>query len=139
MNRAAGLALLALLAAASAGAQEISNLESGRPVTMEDATPLAPGTLSFSADYAYARRLDNVDYAGPAFSLSGGILTGLELCAETRLLTNPRLNASRGIGSGDLDIHLLGAVRQESALAPGIAVRADTFLPTGFASHGTNL
>jgi hypothetical protein len=139
VNRICALALVAVLGAASAGAQEISNLESGRPVTMEDATPLAPGSLSFSADYAYARRLDNVDYAGPAFSLAGGVVAGLELGAETRLLTNPRLNASRGIGSGDLDIHLLGAVRTESGGAPALAVRVDTFLPTGFASHGTNL
>ena len=139
MSRIRALALLAVLGAVPAGAQEISNLESGRPVTMEDATPLAPGSLSFSADYGYARRLDNVDYAGPAFSLAGGVFAGLELGAETRLLTNPRLNARRGIGSGDLDIHLLGAVRQESGGAPALAVRVDTFLPTGFASHGTNL
>ena len=139
MSRFSPLALAGLLAAAPAGAQQISNLESGRPVTMDDATPLAPGSLSFSADYAYARRLDNVDYAGPAFSLVGGVVPGLELGAETRLLTNPRLNASRGIGSGDLDVHLLGAVRKESAGAPGLAVRVDAFLPTGFASHGTNL
>ena len=132
-------AILLLFAATSAAAQQISNLESGRPVTMEDATPLAVGTLSFSADYAYARRLDNVDYAGPAFSLAGGIFPGLELGAETRLLTNPRLNASRGIGSGGLDIHILGAVHKESPGAPAFAVRVSTFLPTGFASHGTNL
>lgn len=132
-------ALLLILGASSAAAQQISNLESPRPVTMEDATPLAPGTLSFSADYAYARRLDNVDYAGPAFSLAGGIFPGVELGAETRLLTNPRLNASRGIGSGDLDIHLLGAIHRESAGAPALALRVDTILPTGVASHGTNV
>lgn len=139
MNRFSALPFLALLGAGSAGAQQISNLESGRPVTMEDAAPIAPGTLSFSADYGYARRLDNVDYAGPAFSLAGGVLTGVELGAETRLLTNPRLNASRGIGSGDLDVHLLAAIRKENGGAPALGVRVDTFLPTGFASHGTNV
>jgi hypothetical protein len=132
-------AILLILGASSAAAQQISNLESGRPVAMEDATALAPGTLSFSADYGYARRLDNVDYAGPAFSLAGGVVPGVELGAETRLLTNPHLNASRGIGSGDLDIHLLGAIHRESAGAPALAVRFDTFLPTGVTSHGTNV
>ena len=128
-----------VLAAAPAAAQQISNLESGRPVTMEDAVPLDAGTYSFSADYAYARRLDNVDYAGPAFALVGGVLPGVEIGADTRLLTNPRLNARRGIGSGDLDVHALASVHAESAAAPAIGVRADAFLPTGFASHGTNV
>jgi hypothetical protein len=63
----------------------------------------------------------------------------VELGAETRLLTNPHLNASRGIGSGDLDIHLLGTIHRESAGAPALAVRVDTFLPTGVTSHGTNV
>ena len=136
MKRA--IALL-VFAAAPAAAQQISNLESGRPVTMEDAVPLDAGTYSFSADYAYARRLDNVDYAGPAFALVGGVLPGLEIGAETRLLTNPRRNARRGIGSGDLDVHALATVRAESAAAPAIAVRADAYLATGFATHGTNV
>lgn len=128
-----------LLVAAPATAQEISNLESGRPVTMEDANPLDAGTYSFSADYAYARRVDNVDYAGPAFALVAGVAPRLEIGAETRLLTNPRLNARRGIGSGDLDVHALANVHAESADAPAIGLRVDAFLPTGFASHGTNI
>jgi hypothetical protein len=119
--------------------QEISNLESARPVTMEDAVPIEIGSYSASADYAYARRVDRVDYAGPAFAVAGGILPGVELGAESRLLTNPRLNARRGIGSGDLDVHLLGALHRESAWAPALALRADAVLATGFASHGTNL
>jgi hypothetical protein len=133
-----GAFVLVALAAAQAGAQEISNLESGRPVVMEDATPIATGRFSASADYAYARRLDNVDYAGPAFSLVAGVAHGFEFGAESRLLTNPRLNARRGIGSGDLDVHGLGQIVRESEKSPAIAVRGDVFLGTGFASHGTN-
>ena len=130
---------LVLLAASAASAQQISNLESARPVTMEDATPLPPGTYSLSADYGYARRLDRVDYAGPAFSLVGGLVPGIELGAESRLLTNPNLNARRGIGSGDLDVHVLAGIRKESAGGPALAFRADAILGTGFASHGTNI
>ena len=131
--------LISLLAAAPLSAQEISNLESARPVTMEDAVPIEVGAYSASADYAYARRVDRVDYAGPAFSVVGGVLPGVELGAESRLLTNPRLNARRGIGSGDLDVHVLGALHRESASAPALAARIDAILATGFASHGTNL
>jgi hypothetical protein len=134
-----------LVTAAAAGfglpaaAQEISNLEAARPVAMEDAAPLEKGTWSASADYAYARRLDNVDYAGPALSLAAGVLRGLEIGADTRLLTNPTMNASRGIGSGDLDVHTLAAFNRESADGPALAFRADALLATGFASHGTNV
>lgn len=135
-------ALLAMAAAALAGGiargQSISNLEAGRPVTVEDSVPIARGAFSASADYAYARRLDDVEYAGPLFALVYGAYQNLELGAESRLLTNPRLNARRGIGSGDLDLHALGAVSTETATRPSIGLRADVILPTGVASHGTN-
>jgi hypothetical protein len=140
IRRARLAALTAALAAAAAAwaplpaeGQEISNLEAARPISLEDATPIERGTWSMSADYAYARRLDRVD------SLMAGPFSGLEIGAETRLLTNPRLNARRGIGSGDLDFHVLGALARESAGGPALAVRGDAFLATGFASHGTNV
>jgi len=128
-----------LAPAAPEGAQEISNLEGGRPITIEDSKPLSPGVYSGSFDYAYAVRLDHVDYAGPALSLVYGLPPSLEIGAETRLLTNPRLNAKRGIGSGDLDVHLLAGLVSETGACPGIGVRLDAILATGFASHGTNL
>ncbi|MGH9442794.1 MAG: hypothetical protein ACRD16_11030 [Thermoanaerobaculia bacterium] len=133
------LALLAVAMAPGAGlAQEISNLEAGRPVTLEDPVPVSPGSYSGSFDYAYAVRYDHVDYAGPGFSLVYGFAPGFEIGGETRLLTNPRLNSRRGIGSGDLDLHVLGEVVGESEGRPGIALRLDALLATGFASHGTN-
>jgi hypothetical protein len=139
LGPAALAAALTAIAALPAAGQEISNLEAARPISIEDATPIDRGTWSLSADYAYARRLDNVDYAGPAISLMTAPVSGVEIGAETRLLTNPRLNARRGIGSGDLDVHVLGAVRRETDGGPALAVRGDAFLATGFASHGTNV
>lgn len=130
--------LLAVLSAAGARAQEVSNLEGGRPITIEDSVPISPGTYSGSFDYAYAVRLDRVDYAGPALALVYGFAPNFEIGGETRLLTNPRLNARRGIGSGDLDLHVLAQVATETAGRPGIGVRFDALLATGFASHGTN-
>lgn len=124
--------------ATSVRGQEISNLEAGRPITIEDPIPVQPGTFSASSDYAYARRLDNVDYAGPALALVYGFAPGFELGAETRLLTNPRLNARRGIGSGDLDVHILGQIASETGGRPAIGLRFDALLATGFASHGTD-
>ncbi len=136
--RRAWILAAALLAAGLARGQAISNLEAGRPVTIEDATPVALGAFSASADYAYARRLDGVQYSGPLFSLVYGAYRNLEIGAESRLLTNPRLNASRGIGSGDLDVHALGTLVAETADRPSVGLRADILLPTGFASHGTD-
>jgi hypothetical protein len=124
--------------AASARGQEVSNLEAGRPITIEDPVPVSAGTYSGSFDYAYAVRLDRVDYAGPALALVYGFAPGFELGGETRLLTNPRLNSRRGIGSGDLDLHLLAEVASEAGRRPGIGFRLDALLATGFASHGTN-
>ncbi len=135
------LALAMLAAAAFPGrvfAQEVSNLEAGRPITIEDPVPVSPGTYTGSFDYAYAVRYDRVDYAGPGFSLVYGFARGFELGGETRLLTNPRLNSRRGIGSGDLDLHVLGEVASETGQRPGIGLRLDAVLATGFASHGTN-
>lgn len=131
--------LLLLLLGSPAFAQEISNGEAGRPISVEDAFPVSPGSYSGSFDYAFAWRRDGVEYSGPAVSILYGALPGLEVGAETRVLTSPRRNASRGIGSGDLDIHLLGQAVSEARGAPAVALRFDMFLPTGFASHGLNL
>jgi hypothetical protein len=128
----------ALSLASDARAQDISNLEGGRPITIEDPVPVSPGTYSGSFDYAYAVRLDRVDYAGPALALIYGFAPNFEIGGETRLLTNPRLNARRGIGSGDLDLHLLASLAPETGARPGIGLRFDAILATGFASHGTN-
>ena len=139
MRSRLSLVLIAAAAcAASARGQEISNLEAGRPITIEDPVPVSAGSYSGSFDYAYAVRLDRVDYAGPALALVYGFAPGFELGGETRLLTNPRLNARRGIGSGDLDVHLLAQVAPEAGDRPGIGLRLDAVLATGFASHGTN-
>ena len=132
-------ALLVGLVSARGLAQEISNGEAGRPITLEDASAISAGTYSGSFDYAFAWRRDGVEYSGPAVSILYGAYPGFEIGVETRVLTSPRENASRGIGSGDLDLHLLGSVVSESRGAPALALRFDMFLPTGFASHGLNL
>jgi hypothetical protein len=136
--RRAALLVFCLLAAPLL-AQEISNGEAGRPITLEDAFPVAVGSYSGSFDYAFAWRRDSVEYSGPALAILYGAYRGLEAGAETRVLTSPRRNASRGIGSGDLDVHLLGSIVSESPRFPAIALRFDMFLPTGFASHGLNI
>lgn len=122
-----------------AGAQEISNLEAGRPVTIEDATPVDWEAFSASLDWAAAQREDGVNYSGPGLSLLYGAARNFELGAQTRWVTNPHLNARRGISSGDLDVHGLWGLLPETGNLPAIGLRADIFLPTGVASHGTNL
>jgi hypothetical protein len=140
VRRIAAAAILAALAAAGTlSAQQISNLEAGRPMAMEDARAIETGAFSFSLAYEAARREDRVDYSGPSVSLVYGFANGLEAGAETRVLTSPRLNASRGLSSGDLDVHVLGVAAEERGNRPAVAFRADLFLPTGFASHGTNV
>ena len=136
--RAALLVLASAAASGAVSAQAISNLEAGRPISIEDPLPVARGAFTASADYAYARRLDGVEYAGPALSILYGVYQNLEMGAETRLLTNPRLNARRGIGSGDIDLHALGTLCAETERRPSVGLRADVILPTGLASHGTD-
>lgn len=133
------VAAAALLLAKVAGAQFLSNFEPERPLAMEDANPVAYRGFSGSADWTYSLRKGSLNDYGPGFSLLYGPLRGLETGAAIRWLTRPGRNASRGIASGDLDLHALYQIVEESGPLPAIAARVGLQFPTGLDSKGTDL
>ncbi len=133
------VAAAALFLSRAAGAQFLSNFEPERPLAMEDAIPVAYRGFSGSADWTYSLRKGSLNDYGPGFSLLYGPLRGLETGAAIRWVTRPGRNASRGIGSGDLDLHALYQIVEESGGAPAIAARVGLQFPTGLDSKGTDL
>ena len=133
------LALAALFLCRPAGAQFLSNLEPERPLAMEDAIPVPYRGFAGSADWTYSLRKGSLNDYGPGFSLLYGPLRGLETGAAIRWVTRPGRNASRGISSGDLDLHALYQFVEESGVTPAIAARVGVQFPTGLDSKGTDL
>jgi hypothetical protein len=135
------LCLLAalLLVAAVATAQQLSDLEPARPISIEDARPVSYREFSGSADWTYNVRNGGLNDHGPGFSLLFGALRGLELGGSVAYLTRPGRNAARGISSGDIVLHALYGLRTESEQWPALAIRAGVEFPTGLDSKGTDL
>jgi hypothetical protein len=122
-----------------ARAQSLSDLEPERPLLMEDAQPVAYRAISGSVDFTYDDRFGSYDDYGPGFSLRYGLARGLETGAAIRWVTRPERNANRGISSGDLMLHALYQILDETAARPAIAFRAGVQFPTGLDSKGTDL
>lgn len=133
-------ALAGLLVAASPlHAQFLSNLEPERPIAVEDATPIPYRAISAGVDWTYNVRRGGLNDQGPGWSLLYGATRGLEVGAAQRYVTRPGRNALRGISSGDLEIHALYGVLDETARRPAIAARVGLVFPTGLDSRGTDL
>jgi hypothetical protein len=137
--RIAAILVTGLAAAAIGAAQGLSDLESERPLLMEDARPISYRAFSGSADFTYSIRRDVSDDFGPGFSLAYGLLRGLEVGAAIRWVTSPEGNAERGVSSGDLRLQSLYQIVDETASRPAIAIRAGVQFPTGLDSKGTDL
>ncbi|HEX9287001.1 MAG TPA: hypothetical protein VF999_07015 [Thermoanaerobaculia bacterium] len=136
-----GVLILAGLAssAPSVHAQFLSNLETDRPIAVEDATPIPFRAVSASVDWAYNLRKGGLNDQGPGWSLLYGAVRNLEVGAAQRYVTRPGRNALRGISSGDLELHALYGVLSETARRPAIAARIGVVFPTGLDSRGTDL
>jgi hypothetical protein len=128
-----------LLAASPLHAQFLSNLEPERPITVEDATPIPYRAISAGLDWTYNVRRGGLNDQGPGWSLLYGATRGVEVGAAQRYVTRPGRNALRGISSGDLEIHALYSVLDETARRPAIAARVGLAFPTGLDSRGTDL
>ena len=133
------LSIVVAAIAAPMAAQQLSNLEPERPITVEDARPVPYRAFAGAVDWTYSERRDGFNDYGPGFSLLYGAARGLETGAALRYVTRPRRNAGRGISSGDLFLHALYEICPESATGPALAVRADVQLPTGLDSKGTDV
>lgn len=124
---------------APALAQTLSDLEPDRPLLMEDARPVAYRALSGSVDWTYDLRTGSLNDYGPGFSLRYGAARGVEAGAAIRWVTRPERNANRGIASGDLMLHGLVQLFDETASRPAVAFRAGVQFPTGLDSKGTDV
>jgi hypothetical protein len=124
---------------ATATGQQLSDLETERPLSMEDARPVSFRAFSGSVDWTYNVRQEHLNDYGPGFSLLYGMARGLELGGSVRYVTRPGRNAQRGISSGDIVLHALYQFRTETADWPALAVRAGVEFPTGLDSKGTDL
>ncbi|HEY6930046.1 MAG TPA: hypothetical protein VJA66_10255 [Thermoanaerobaculia bacterium] len=133
-----GAALAVLLIAAAARAQIVNELELERPLTMEDAHPLPYRAVSSSVDWTSNWREGRNDY-GPGFSFTYGLARALEVGAAVRYVSSPDVNATRGISSGDLNLHALYGITPETASLPALAFRVGVEFPTGLDSKGTDL
>jgi hypothetical protein len=131
-------ALLSIVANAAA-AQQLSDLEPDRPVTLEDARPVSYRAFSAAADWTYNVRKDSRDDYGPGFSLLYGAARNLEVGGSVRYVTSPGSNAQRGISSGDIQLHTLYGIATERPSFPALAVRVGVGFPTGLDSKGTDL
>ncbi len=138
---AATLIFIALVMSAGkrAHAQQLSDLEPDRPISIEDARPVSFRAFSGAVDWSFNERRDHSNDYGPGFSLLYGAARGLEVGAALRYVTRPERNAGRGISSGDLFVHALYGLHSETAGLPALAVRADLQFPTGLDSKGTDL
>ncbi|MDQ2970674.1 MAG: hypothetical protein M3R34_06000 [Acidobacteriota bacterium] len=132
------LAILLLLAR-RARAQFLSDLAPDRPLAIEDARPVSYRALSGAIDWTYSLRKGSLNDYGPGFSLLYGPLRGLETGVAIRWVTRPGRNADRGIASGDLDLHALYQIADETGTRPAVAARVGVQLPTGLDSKGTDL
>jgi hypothetical protein len=137
--RGALLVALALILAGRASSQSITNLQTNQPTTLLDAIPVDYRAFSGAVDYQYESRRDKVNFSGFGLALDYGFYRGFEIGASTRYVDHPRINADRGISSGDLDLHLLGTITGEDDRIPATAIRVDIVPPTGLASRGTDV
>jgi len=137
--RKAILTALLLLVATKGAAQLLSDLEPERPIAIEDARPISYRAFSGSVDWTYNVRQDRLNDHGPGLSLLYGVARGLEFGGAVRYVTRPGRNALRGISSGDIELHVLYAIKTETASWPALAIRAGVEFPTGLDSKGTDL
>lgn len=133
------LACVFLASARAMSGQFLSDLGPDRPLAMEDARPVSFRAFSGSTDWTYSVHKGDLNDYGPAFSLAYGAARNLEAGASIRWVTRPERNADRGIASGDIALHALYQLVDETASRPALAFRVGLQFPTGLASKGTDL
>ena len=117
----------------------MSDLETERPISIEDARPITYRAFSGSADWTYNLRQAHLNDQGPGLSLLYGAARGLEVGGSLRYVTRPGRNALRGISSGDIVLHALYGITTETGGLPALALRVGLEFPTGLDSKGTDL
>ena len=137
MIRSVVSVILLLIADTESLAQEYRNLDGGRPVRIEDASP----TERYGLDLDFSTiRFDRMSSSRARFqfepSASYGMLPNTEFSVRVPVFIrernqNPRAGIS-GIGTG-----VMHQLRLETLRVPAIAVAIEAFIPTGSAATRT--
>ncbi len=134
---AAGIAGF-LLAAPPARAIDHDNIDSGRPLSFDDAESIAFRERAFefglSARSPFRR-------GGLGLGLSAEYLYGYRVNSHYSIDFDPSIGSRSGSGdrrfdAGNVGLGLFHNFNRETLTKPAFAVRADTYLPTGRGSSG---
>lgn len=135
--RHAGLAcLLTLVAPASAGAADHTNLEEGLPVTIEDAYPIELNGLEFQFFSQYDRTHRDPDGKNRA-TLTPRLEWGAAPNLQLSLATPYSVGDASETRQGDVEFQGLYNLNSESLALPAFALQAGVFQPYGHLAGGT--
>ena len=131
----------ALLVPPAAHAVDHDNLDSGRPLRLEDAEAIAFRELAFEFGVAPTRPRGS---SGLGLGLTAEYLYGFALNSHLSVDVDPYVGARSGSGDrrfdvGDIGVGVFHNFNRETLSRPAFAVRADAYLPTGRGSRGMGL
>lgn len=127
-----------LLAAPSAHAIDHDNIDSGRPLSFDDAESIAfrerAFEFGFSGRSPFGRR-------GLGLGMSAEYLYGYRVNSHYSIGFDPSIGVRSGSGdkrfdAGNVGLGLFHNFNRETLKKPAFAVRGDTYLPTGRGSTG---
>ena len=134
MKRLASAGLLAL--AGLALANDHNNIETGRPLSFDDAYSISFGerTLEFGLGATTWRR------KSPSYAFKSEFKYGFAKNQEVGVAIEPAYSTSDRQGNvGNVEIGYFHGLRREIGSAPALAYRVDVGLPTGRGSQGLDL
>jgi hypothetical protein len=125
-----------------AHAVDHDNLDSSRPLRVEDAESIAYGERAF--EYGLAPTWPNrARRGGLGLGLSGEFLWGFALNSHLSVDFDPYIGArsqasDTRLNGGNVGVGVLHNFNRETLQTPAFAVRGDVFLPTGRGERGLN-
>ena len=137
MNRCLLIGLLTLSVAGPAFAVDHNNLDAGRPLSFDDAEPLALREQDFDFGTRFAAPRRHPLGGGLDFEYLYGFAPNSHLSVGLTPSAGGRSDSrDTGLSAGDLSLGVFHQFHREYGNTPGLAVRADLGLPTGRSSQG---
>jgi hypothetical protein len=127
-----------VLAPTRAVALDHKNLEAGRPTRLDDAYVIPAGELALELGAGVVMPRRGPDRGAFPLELAYGAWPNLQLGLGTTLSTDPR-TLDELSKSGDVRLSALYNLNQETLDLPAFGIKLGVELPTGIASHGTEL
>ena len=131
------LCLLAVLVGSTlAWSTDHNNIESGRPLSFDDAYSIAYGERAIELGFA----LDTFRRRGPDYGLKAEYKFGFAMNQDIAIAFEPHYSSSDRRGDfGNVEIGYFHGLRREIGNAPALGYRVDFGLPTGRGSRGADL